>query len=207
MPKINVLDMQGKEVDKIELNDSIFGIDPHSQAMYDAVIMQRASMRQGTHKAKTRSEVRGGGKRPWKQKGTGRARHGTTRSPIWTGGGVAFAKVPRKYGFRINKKVYRLALKSALSAKVLENKMIVLDKLDFEEIKTKNMVNVLKNLNVERKVLVVTATENQNVECSARNLSNVMTLRAKGLNVLDILGNDKLVITKEAVATIEEVLS
>ncbi len=207
MPKISVLNVEGKEVGEINLSDSIFGIEPHNQSMYDAVIMQRASMRQGTHKTKTRSEVRGGGKRPWRQKGTGRARHGTIRSPLWVGGGVAFGTTPRKYGFRINKKVYRLALKSALSSKVLENNLVVLDDLNFSEIKTKNMVNVLNNLKVERKALFVTAEENQNVELSARNLPRVMTLRAKGINVLDVLNYDKLVVTKEAVAAIEEVLS
>ncbi len=207
MPKINVLNIEGKEVGQIDLNESVFGIEPHNQSMYDAVIMQRASMRQGTHKAKTRSEVRGGGKRPWKQKGTGRARHGSTRSPIWVGGGVTFATTPRKYGFRINKKVYRLELKSALSSKVLENKLIVLDNISFDEVKTKKMVSVLNNLNVEKKALVVTGEENRNLELSARNLKKVTTLKARGINVLDVLGNDNLILTKDAVAAIEEVLS
>ena len=206
MPKVALYDMSGKEIDKINLKDSIFGIEPNTAVLHDAVVMQQASLRQGTHKVKNRSEVRGGGRKPWRQKGTGRARAGSTRSPIWVGGGTVFGPTPRSYAYRLPKKVRRLALKSALSSKVIENEIIVLKELNFAEAKTKNMVNLLDNLNVKTKVLVVDKDYNDNAILSLRNLQGVKFVTAEGINVLDLLYHDKLIITKEAVERIEEVL-
>ncbi len=206
MPKVALYDMSGKEIDKINLKDSIFGIEPNTAVLHDAVVMQQASLRQGTHKVKNRSEVRGGGRKPWRQKGTGRARVGSTRSPIWVGGGTVFGPTPRSYAYRLPKKVRRLALKSALSSKVIENEIIVLKELNFAEAKTKNMVNLLDNLNVKTKVLVVDKDYNDNAILSLRNLQGVKFVTAEGINVLDLLYHDKLIITKEAVERIEEVL-
>jgi large subunit ribosomal protein L4 len=200
MPQVALYNQQGAQVGEIVLNETIFGIEPHKQAMFDAVIMQRASMRQGTHKTKTRTEVRGGGRKPWKQKGTGRARQ-------WRGGGIVFGPVPRSYAYKLNKKVRRLALKSALSTKVVENEIVVLDALAFEAPKTKEMISVLGALNITSKALVVTAEENTTVELSTRNIPGVKVLSVAQLNVLDLLDATKLVITQDAVKKIEEVLA
>ena len=207
MPQVALYNQQGAQVGEITLNETIFGIEPHKQAMFDAVIMQRASMRQGTHKTKTRTEVRGGGRKPWKQKGTGRARQGSIRAPQWRGGGIVFGPVPRSYAYKIKKKVRRLALKSALSTKVVENEIVVLDALAFAAPKTKEMISVLGSLNITSKALVVTAEENSSVELSTRNIPGVKFLTVDQLNVLDLLDATKLVITQDAVKKIEEVLA
>ena len=207
MPQVALYNQQGAQVGEITLNETIFGIEPHKQAMFDAVIMQRASMRQGTHKTKTRTEVRGGGRKPWKQKGTGRARQGSIRAPQWRGGGIVFGPVPRSYAYKLNKKVRRLALKSALSTKVVENEIVVLDALAFAAPKTKEMISVLGSLNITSKALVVTAEENSSVELSTRNIPGVKFLTVDQLNVLELLDATKLVITQDAVKKIEEVLA
>ncbi|WP_099352741.1 50S ribosomal protein L4 [Fredinandcohnia onubensis] len=207
MPKVSLYNQSGSAVGEIELNDSIFGVEPNKQVLFDAVIMQRASLRQGTHKTKIRSEVAGGGRKPWRQKGTGRARQGSIRSPQWRGGGTVFGPTPRSYSYKLPKKVRRLAIKSALSTKVLEENILVLDNLVLETPKTKEMVAVLKGLNVDRKALIVTADANEAVELSARNIPGVTVVVANGVNVLDVLNHDKLVITKAAVEKVEEVLA
>lgn len=207
MPQVALYNQQGAQVGEVALNEAIFGIEPHKQAMFDAVVMQRASMRQGTHKTKTRTEVRGGGRKPWKQKGTGRARQGSIRSPQWRGGGVVFGPVPRSYSYKINKKVRRLALISALSTKVVDSEILVLDQLSFEAPKTKQMISILDALNVTSKALIVTADENKAVELSARNIPGIKVLSATQINVLDLLDATKLVITKDAVEKIQEVLA
>ncbi|RAK16743.1 large subunit ribosomal protein L4 [Anoxybacillus vitaminiphilus] len=207
MPKVALYNQNGATVGEIELNDSVFGIEPNKHVLFEAVIMQRASLRQGTHKTKNRAEVSGGGRKPWRQKGTGRARHGSIRSPQWRGGGTVFGPVPRSYSYKLPKKVRRLAIKSALSSKVLENNIIVLDNLTLEAPKTKEMVKILNNLSVDRKALIVTADVNENVTLSARNIPGVTVVTANGINVLDVLNHDKLVITKAAVEKVEEVLA
>ena len=207
MPQVALFNQQGAQVGEVALNEAVFGIEPHTQAMFDAVIMQRASLRQGTHKTKTRTEVRGGGRKPWKQKGTGRARQGSIRSPQWRGGGTVFGPVPRSYSYKLNKKVRRLALVSALSSKVVENEILVLEQLAFDAPKTKEMIKVLGALNVTSKALIVTADEDKSVELSARNIPGVKVLTATQVNVLDLLDATKLVITKDAVQKIEEVLA
>ncbi len=207
MPKVAIYNINGQQVGDIELKEEVFGIEPNKHVLHQAVVLQLASRRLGTASTKTRAEVRGGGRKPWRQKGTGRARHGSTRSPIWTGGGITFGPKPRKYGFSIPKKVRRLALKSALSSKVLAGEIIVLDDLSIEQPKTKDMAKILDNLKVADKALVVTADSNENVEKSARNIPGVKPLSASGLNVYDILKYGKLVITKDAVAKVEEVLA
>ncbi len=204
MAKVSVYNIEGKEVDSIELNDSIFGVEINEHLVHLAVLQQLANKRQGTQKAKTRSEVSGGGRKPWRQKGTGHARQGSTRAPQWKGGGVVFAPTPRDYSFKINKKEKALAIKSALTSRVEANKLIVLDELNFGEIKTKNMVNVLANLKVN-KALVVTGEKNENVTLSARNIEGVRTTVSNSINVYDILKYDTLVLTKDAVQKIEEV--
>ncbi len=204
MANVAVYNMEGKEVDKIELNDSIFGVEINEHLVHMAVLQQLANKRQGTQKAKTRSEVRGGGRKPWRQKGTGHARQGSTRSPQWTGGGVVFAPVPRDYSFKLNKKEKRAALKSALTSRVVENKFVVVDELKLDEIKTKKFVEVLKNLNVE-KALVVLNDMDEKVIASAANIPTVKTTQTNELNVFDVLKYDTVVVTKAAVATIEEV--
>ena len=204
MANVAVYNMEGKEVDKIELNDSIFGVEINEHLVHMAVLQQLATKRQGTQKAKTRSEVRGGGRKPWRQKGTGHARQGSTRSPQWTGGGVVFAPTPRDYSFKLNKKEKRAALKSALTSRVVENKFVVVDELKLDEIKTKKFVEVLKNLNVE-KALVVLNDMDEKVIASAANIPTVKTTQTKELNLLDVLNYDTVVVTKAAVATIEEV--
>ena len=204
MANVAVYNMEGKEVDKIELNDSIFGVEINEHLVHMAVLQQLANKRQGTQKAKTRSEVRGGGRKPWRQKGTGHARQGSTRSPQWTGGGVVFAPTPRDYSFKLNKKEKRAALKSALTSRVIENKFVVVDELKFDEIKTKKFVEVLKNINVE-KALVVLNDMDEKVIASAANIPTVKTTQTNELNVFDVLKYDTVVVTKAAVATIEEV--
>ena len=204
MANVAVYNMEGKEVDKIELNDSIFGVEINEHLVHMAVLQQLANKRQGTQKAKTRSEVSGGGRKPWRQKGTGHARQGSTRSPQWTGGGVVFAPTPRDYSFKLNKKEKRAALKSALTSRVVENKFVVVDELKLDEIKTKKFVEVLKNLNVE-KALVVLNDMDEKVIASAANIPTVKTTQTNELNVFDVLKYDTVVVTKAAVATIEEV--
>ena len=204
MANVAVYNMEGKEVDKIELNDSIFGVEINEHLVHMAVLQQLANKRQGTQKAKTRSEVRGGGRKPWRQKGTGHARQGSTRSPQWTGGGVVFAPTPRDYSFKLNKKEKRAALKSALTSRVVENKFVVVDELKLDEIKTKKFVEVLKNLNAE-KALVILNDMDEKVIASAANIPTVKTTQTNELNVFDVLKYDTVVVTKAAVATIEEV--
>ena len=204
MPKVDLLNIEGKKVGDIELAESIFGVEVNTDVMHEVVVNYLANQRQGTGSTKTRSEVTGGGKKPWKQKGTGRARQGSIRAPQWIKGGIALGPKPRSYKYTLNKKVKRLALKSALSSKVLENKLIVLDSLNFDEIKTKNMSKVLSNLNVT-KALVVLPESNLNVQASARNIPNVKTALVNTINTYDILKYDAFVVTKDAVAKIEEV--
>ena len=204
MASVSVYNMEGAQVGTIELSDSIFAVPVNEHLVHQAVVAQLANKRQGTQKAKTRSEVRGGGRKPWRQKGTGHARQGSTRSPQWTGGGVVFAPTPRDYSMKLNKKEKRAALKSALSSRVAENKFIVIDEMNFGEIKTKNFQNMLNNLNVN-KALVVLEDGNVNAELSARNIANVKTARTNTINVFDILKYNTVIASKAAVANIEEV--
>ena len=204
MANVTVYNMEGKEVGTIELNDAVFGVEVNEHLVHMAVVNQLANNRQGTQKAKTRSEVSGGGRKPWRQKGTGHARQGSTRSPQWTGGGVVFAPVPRDYSFKMNKKEKRAALKSALTSRVEENKFIVVDELNFDEIKTKKFQAVLNNLNVN-KALVVLEDGNKNVEISAKNIPDVKTAHTNTINVYDILKYNTVIATKAVVAAIEEV--
>ena len=204
MANVSVYNMEGKEVGTMELNDAVFGVEVNEHLVHLAVVAQLANKRQGTQKAKTRSEVSGGGRKPWRQKGTGHARQGSTRAPQWTGGGVVFAPTPRDYSIRLNKKEKRAALKSALTSRVNDNKFVVVDELKFEEIKTKNFKNVMNNLNVS-KALVVLAENDQNVVLSARNIPEVRTSLVNTLSVYDILKYSTVVATKAAVASIEEV--
>lgn len=207
MPKVALFKIDGSQVGEVELNDSVFGIEPNVHVLHSAVLLQRASLRRGTHKVKGRSEVRGGGRKPWKQKGTGRARQGSIRSPQWKGGGVVFGPTPRSYSFKLPKKVRRLAIKSALSSKVQDNAIIVLDQLTLNAPKTKEFANILSNLKVGRKALVVAPSYDDNVALSARNLPGVKFVAADGINVLDVMTYDQLIITKEAVQKVEEVLA
>ncbi|MEK4501618.1 50S ribosomal protein L4 [Bacillus sp. FSL R12-0069] len=207
MPKVTVYNQTGSQVGEIELAEAIFGIEPNEAVLFEAVMMQRASLRQGTHKVKTRSEVRGGGRKPWRQKGTGRARQGSIRSPQWRGGGTVFGPTPRSYAYKLPKKVRRLAIKSALATKVVENNIVVLEDLVLNAPKTKDMLAVLKGLTVEKKALIVTADTNESVELSARNIPGVTVITADGVNVLDVLHHDKLIMTKAAVEKVEEVLA
>ena len=204
MANVNVYNIEGKEVGTIELNDAVFGVEVNEHLMHMAVVQQLANKRQGTQKAKTRSEVSGGGRKPWRQKGTGHARQGSTRAPQWTGGGVVFAPTPRDYSFKLNKKEKRAALKSALTSRVQENKFIVVDEMKFEEIKTKNFQTMLNNLSVA-KALVVIEEGNTNAVLSARNIADVKTAGTNTINVYDILKYNTVITTKAAVATIEEV--
>ena len=204
MANVSVYNIEGKEVGTIELNDAVFGVEVNEHLLHMAVVNQLANNRQGTQKAKTRSEVSGGGRKPWRQKGTGHARQGSTRAPQWTGGGVVFAPTPRDYTFKMNKKEKRAALKSALTSRVEEKKFIVVDELVFNEIKTKNFANVLKNLDVQ-KALVVLEAGNVNAEISAKNIADVKTTKANTLNVFDVLKYNTVIATKAAVANIEEV--
>ena len=204
MANVSVYNMEGKEVGTIELNDAVFGVEVNEHLVHMAVVNQLANNRQGTQKAKTRSEVSGGGRKPWRQKGTGHARQGSTRSPQWTGGGVVFAPVPRDYSFKMNKKEKRAALKSALTSRVEENKFIVVDEMKFDEIKTKKFQTVLNNLNVN-KALVVLEEGDKNAEISAKNIPDVKTARVNTINVYDILKYNTVIATKAVVAAIEEV--
>ena len=204
MANVSVYNMEGKEVGTIELNDAVFGVEVNEHLVHMAVVQQLANNRQGTQKAKTRSEVSGGGRKPWRQKGTGHARQGSTRAPQWTGGGVVFAPTPRDYTIRLNKKEKRAALKSALTSRVQENKFIVVEELKFNEIKTKNFKNVLNNLKVN-KALVVLSESDENAVLSARNIADVKTAQVGTINVYDILKYNTVVASKAAVASIEEV--
>lgn len=206
MAKIDVLDINGKKVDSITLNDDVFAITPNEQALFDAVMLQRANVRQGTHSVKNRSAVSGGGRKPWRQKGTGRARQGTIRAPQWRGGGVVFGPTPRKYTLKMNKKVRRLALKSALSTKLINGDIIVIDNLNLTTPKTKDFMQVVNNLNIDRKGLFVTANIDENVYLATRNVSNILVQEPSEINVLDLLNVNKLVLTVDAVNKIEEVL-
>ncbi|MGN0489014.1 MAG: 50S ribosomal protein L4 [Ruminococcus sp.] len=205
MPSINVVDMKGKKVSTIDLADSVFAVEPNKAVMHQMVVSYLANQRQGTQSALTRSEVSGGGKKPWRQKGTGRARQGSTRAPQWTHGGVVFAPKPRDYSFSVNKKVKRLAMKSALSSKVAENEVIVVDAITTDEFKTKVMVEMLKAIGVEKKALIVLPEVDKKVIKSASNIKGVKTAQVNELNVYDILNAGKLVIAKDAVSKIEEV--
>jgi len=207
MPKVALYNIKGEQVGDIELAEAVFGIEPNEAVVHEAVVMQLASLRRGTQSAKTRAEVRGGGRKPWRQKGTGRARAGSSRSPLWRKGGVVFAPKPRDYAYHIPRKKARLAVKSVLSAKVRDGEIIVLEQLGFDAPKTKQMLDVLATLKVEPKVLVVTAEPNENVSKSSRNIPGVKPLGVEGINVYDLVNYDRLMITKDAVARLEEVLS
>ena len=204
MANVSVYNIEGKEVGKIDLSDAVFGVEVNEHLVHMAVVSQLANNRQGTQKAKTRSEVSGGGRKPWRQKGTGHARQGSTRAPQWTGGGVVFAPVPRDYSFKMNKREKRAALKSALTSRVEENKFIVIDEINFEEAKTQNFANILKNLDVS-KALVVLEDDNKNAELSARNIADIKTAKTNTINVYDILKYNTVITTKAVVAKIEEV--
>ncbi len=204
MANVSVYNIEGKEVGKIDLSDAVFGVEVNEHLVHMAVVSQLANNRQGTQKAKTRSEVSGGGRKPWRQKGTGHARQESTRAPQWTGGGVVFAPVPRDYSFKMNKREKRAALKSALTSRVEENKFIVIDEINFEEAKTKNFANILKNLDVS-KALVVLEDDNKNAELSARNIADIKTAKTNTINVYDILKYNTVITTKAVVAKIEEV--
>lgn len=206
MANVSVYNMEGKEVGKMDLNDAVFGVEINEHLVHMAVVQNLANKRQGTQKAKTRSEVSGGGRKPWRQKGTGHARQGSTRAPQWKGGGVVFAPTPRDYSFKLNKKEKRAALKSVLTSRVQDNKLIVLDELKFDAIKTKDFKKVMDNLKVE-KAMVVIGGQDENVILSARNLPTINTAVAENINVYDILKGDTLVLTKDAVAKIEEVFA
>ena len=204
MANVSVLNMEGKEVGSMELNDAVFGVEINEHLVHQAVVLQLANNRQGTQKAKTRSEVSGGGRKQWRQKGTGHARQGSTRAPQWTGGGVVFAPVPRDYSFKMNKKEKRAALKSVLTSKVQENKFIVLDELKLAEVKTKEMKKVLDNLKVNN-ALVIIGDDSENVALSARNIAGVQTASVNTINVFDMLKYNTIIATKSSVASIEEV--
>ena len=204
MANVSVYNMEGKQIDTIEFNDAVFGVEVNEHLVHMAVVQQLANNRQGTQKAKTRSEVSGGGRKPWRQKGTGHARQGSIRAPQWTGGGVVFAPVPRDYSFKLNKKEKRAALKSALTDKVANAKLIVVDELKFEEIKTKNFAQVMKNLDVNNGLVVVNEND-VNVMMSAKNIADVKMALPNTINVYDIMKAGKVVLTKDAVKTIEEV--
>ncbi len=207
MPKVNVYNVLGEQVGEIELSDDVFGVEINHDALHHVVKNHLANRRQGTHSAKTRAEVRGGGRKPWRQKGTGRARQGSIRAPQWTGGGVVFPPKPRDYSYRVPKKVKRLAMKSALTSKVVDNKIIVLDELSLNEPKTKEMVKILENIKASKKALIVMKDKDENVIKSARNIPNVQTTLVNSLNVYDILRYDSFIITQDAVKKVEEVFA
>ncbi|ECZ0533567.1 50S ribosomal protein L4 [Listeria monocytogenes] len=207
MPKLSLLKQDGTNAGEITLNETVFGIEPNEKVVVDVILSQRASLRQGTHKVKNRSEVRGGGRKPWRQKGTGRARQGSIRSPQWRGGGVVFGPTPRSYAYKLPKKVRRLAIKSILSSKVNEEKLVVLEGLTFDAPKTKEFAAFLKNISVDTKALIVVAGESENVELSARNLQGITVIPAESISVLEVAKHDKLIITKAAVEKVEEVLA
>ncbi|CAM4214242.1 50S ribosomal protein L4 [Lederbergia lenta] len=206
MPKVALYNQAGSKVGDIDLNESVFGIEPNNAVLFEAIVMQRASLRQGTSKVKTRAEVRGGGRKPWRQKGTGRARQGSIRSPQWRGGGTVFGPVPRSYSYKLPKKVRRLAIKSALSTKISEESLLVLEALSFDTPKTKEFASVLANLPVGKKALIVTDTLDENVALSARNIPGVTVVDANNISVLDVVGHNTLIMTKAAVEKVEEVL-
>ena len=205
MPKIDVYNMEGKKVSDIELNDNVFGIEPNEAVVHSVLVNYLANQRQGTQSTKTRSEVAGGGRKPWRQKGTGRARQGSIRAPQWVKGGIALGPKPRSYKYTVNKKERRLAIRSVLSSKVLENNLVVLDKAEMKEIKTQAMVKTLANLKVEGKTLILLPEKNENVQKSARNIKNVKTTLVNTINVYDLLKYNKLVVTLDAVKKLEEV--
>ena len=205
MPKIDVYNIEGKKVSNIELADSVFGIEPNEKIVHSVLVNYLANQRQGTSNTKTRAEVAGGGRKPWKQKGTGRARQGSIRAPQWFKGGIALGPKPRDYSYRLNKKERRLAIRSVLSSKVLENNLVVVDAMNFDAIKTKNMVSALNNLKVEGKTLIVLPEKNENVQKSARNIEGVKTSLVNTINVYDLLKYNKLVLTVDAVKSLEEV--
>ncbi|MFD1350433.1 50S ribosomal protein L4 [Oceanobacillus caeni] len=207
MPKVALFNQDGSNAGEVELNDAVFGIEPNTHVLHEAVVMQRASLRQGTHKVKNRSEVSGGGRKPWRQKGTGRARQGSIRSPQWVGGGTVFGPTPRSYSYKLPKKVRRLALRSALSSKVKEDNLVVLDGISIEAPKTKEVVNMLGALKVADKALIVTDNRDEVVARSANNLQSVKVLTVEELNVLDLLTHDKLILTKDAAVKAGEVLA
>ncbi|HLS08831.1 50S ribosomal protein L4 [Lentibacillus sp.] len=207
MPKVALLKQDGSQAGDVELNDAVFGIEPNTHVLHEAVLMQRASTRQGTHDVKNRSEVRGGGRKPWRQKGTGRARQGSIRAPQWVGGGTAFGPTPRSYSYKLPKKVRRLALKSAFSSKVEEDNLVVLEDIAIDAPKTKEVVKMLNALNVDTKALIVTADKDENVTRSANNLPNAHVLTLDEVNVLDLMTHDKLIITKDAAEKAGEVLA
>jgi len=207
MPKVALYNMEGRVIGDIELNDAIFGVEVNNALMHQAVVNHLANLRQGTVATKNRSLVRGGGRKPWRQKGTGRARHGSIRSPIWRGGGVVFGPMPRSYKYSMPKKARRAALKSALSAKVRDGEIIVVDQLALTEVKTKNMFKVLKALNAEQKPLIVLDEWDRNIELSTRNIPNTTLTKSTGLNVYDVLNHKNVILTKAAVAKLEEVLA
>ncbi|MBU5359927.1 50S ribosomal protein L4 [Enterococcus raffinosus] len=207
MPTVALFKQDGTQNGDITLNEEIFGIEPNESVVYDAIVMQRASLRQGTHAVKNRSAVRGGGRKPWRQKGTGRARQGSIRSPQWRGGGVVFGPTPRSYSYKLPKKVRRLAIKSVLSEKVAGNNMVVVDALSFDAPKTKEFKQVLTSLSIDSKVLVVLETENEVAGLAARNLSNVTVTTSDNVTVLDVVANDKILATQTALTQIEEVLA
>lgn len=205
MPKIDVYNIEGKKVSNIELADSVFGIEPNEKIVHSVLVNYLANQRQGTSNTKTRAEVAGGGRKPWKQKGTGRARQGSIRAPQWFKGGIALGPKPRDYSYRLNKKERRLAIRSVLSSKVLENNLVVIDAMNFDAIKTKNMVSALNNLKVEGKTLIVLPEKNENVQKSARNIEGVKTSLVNTINVYDLLKYNKLILTVDAVKNLEEV--
>lgn len=207
MPKLDVVNQEGSKVGDIELAEHIFGIEPNEHVLFDVVIMQQAAKRQGTHATKNRALVSGGGRKPWRQKGTGRARQGSIRAPQWVGGGVVFGPQPRNYGYKVPKKVRRLALKSAYATKVKENNLIVVDQFKLEKPKTKEMVKILSNLEVGKKALIVTDDYDETVTLSARNIPGVTVKKATDVKVIDILGHEKLIMTQDAVSKVEEVLA
>ena len=205
MPKVDVYDIKGKKVSDVELAENIFGIEPNEAIVHSVLVNYLANQRQGTQSTKTRAEVRGGGRKPWRQKGTGRARQGSIRAPQWIKGGIALGPKPRDYSYKINKKERQLAIKSVLSSKILENNIVVVDKLDLKEIKTKNMVKTLENLNVKGKTLIVLPEKNLNVQASARNIDGVKTTLTNTINVYDLLKYNKLILTVDSVKNLEEV--
>ncbi len=205
MPSIDVYNIEGKKVKKVDLKEEIFGIEPNEAVVHSVLVNYLANQRQGTQSTKTRAEVRGGGRKPWRQKGTGRARQGSIRAPQWIKGGIALGPKPRSYKYRVNKKEKQLAIKSLLSSKVLENDLVVVDKFDFKEIKTKQMANAMKNLKVEEKALIVLPASNEIVQKSARNLANVTTSSVNTINVYELLKNKKLVVTVDTIKKLEEV--
>lgn len=205
MPKVALYNTNGEQIDEIELNDNVFGVKVNQHVLYEVVKNQLANKRQGTQSVKTRAEVRGGGRKPWRQKGTGRARQGSIRAPHWVGGGVTFAPKPRDYSYSVPKKVRRLAMKSALSSKVIDNELFVIDELSIDQPKTKEIVNILKNLNSSKKALIVMDRKDENIIKSARNIKGVQTALVNTINVYDILNHDAFIITKDAVKKVEEV--